>query len=160
MKQEQRKVTQEMLKIFTLWRKNINLGERLRDGSVLVKRKVQKRCCYYQFTALLRKLSHQDVVGGGVRHAPRIQRHLLQVKSQVGRNPVSKTGEPFFSIFLVYIFFSIFLVLISTSPDSVSSPVMYSRMLLSHHNSNYNDITQLCRPPQHWGENENWRGIK
>ena len=34
MKQEQRKVTQEMLKIFTLWRKNINLGERLTDGSV------------------------------------------------------------------------------------------------------------------------------
>ena len=157
MKQEQRKVTQEMLKIFTLWRKKINLGERLTDGSVS-KEKYKKITNSLPCSGNCPIKMSLAVAFAMLRGSKDIL-SLLQVKSQVGRNPVSKTGASFFSIFLVYIFFSIFLVLISTSPDSVSSPVMYSRMLLSHHNSNYKDITQLCRPPQHWGENENWRGI-
>ena len=89
-KQEQRKVTQEMLKILTLWEERQVLV--VVDVEETLKWILQKDRCkdvgksgmsvsWYQFTALLRKLAHQDLIGGGICHAPRVQRHLGPRKS-------------------------------------------------------------------------------
>ena len=83
----------------------------------------------YQFTALLWKLAHQDLIGGGICHAPRVQRHLgLQGKAQ------AETSSFSLMLMLMLMLISSGSGLISTSPDSVSSPLMYCRMLLSHQN--------------------------
>ena len=79
-KQEQRKVTQDMLRILTLWRK-ISVGIIEEALEWMAERKRGKGGGKYQFTALLRKLAHQDLIGGGICHAPWVQRHLLLLAS-------------------------------------------------------------------------------
>ena len=86
----------------------------------------------YQFTALLWKLAHQDLIGCGICHASRVQRHLrLQGKAQAA----TKVSSSMLMLMLMLMLISSSSSgLISTSPDSVSSPLMYCRMLLSHQN--------------------------